>query len=60
MPSVSTPIDLVELSGIEPLTPCLQAGALPAELQPHQLDRPDLKPGFGNFRVTVFSRLAKP
>lgn len=30
MPSVSTPIDLVELSGIEPLTPCLQSRCSPS------------------------------
>lgn len=29
-PSVSTPIDLVELSGIEPLTPCLQSRCSPS------------------------------
>jgi hypothetical protein len=29
LPSVSTPIDLVELSGIEPLTPCLQSRCSP-------------------------------
>ena len=28
--SVSTPIDLVELSGIEPLTPCLQSRCSPS------------------------------
>lgn len=30
MPSASTPIDLVELSGIEPLTPCLQSRCSPS------------------------------
>ncbi len=30
LPSVSTPIDLVELSGIEPLTPCLQSRCSPS------------------------------
>jgi hypothetical protein len=30
LPSASTPIDLVELSGIEPLTPCLQSRCSPS------------------------------
>jgi hypothetical protein len=29
-PPASTPIDLVELSGIEPLTPCLQSRCSPS------------------------------
>ncbi len=32
---------LVELSGIEPLTPACKAGALPAELQPQPSQTPD-------------------
>jgi hypothetical protein len=59
LPSVSTPIDLVELSGIEPLTPCLQAGALPAELQPHQLDRLDCS-RFGNLPHQPHSIIPNP
>lgn len=34
---------LVELSGIEPLTPACKAGALPAELQPQPSQTPDSK-----------------